>query len=499
MNKYIAHIIIEARSILVLGSGNSNLDNDAIVAKDFNRLPYIPGTSIAGVLSSIFEKKYGSTDRINVFGGDRTNRNSEDKETFFGSNIEFSDAYLINESGYVLQKTSLKEDLTAYQKKFLLLPKREHARINHKGVAEKHGKFDNEFVYKGARFKFEVSLDDANDTYFNFILSSIYSDMFLIGGGTTNGYGQFDIIDIQTKIYNLTIEDDFNAYLNRTVDLNIDLAGESFKNKIITIDEIWQRKLYIVSSSAIHIGAGYGDCDVDESNYKEWVIEWNSQNKPEWKLCNVIPGSSIKGILAHRVAYYRNIEENKTIEHLIRDNRMVAITSKVNSDLESKMNKVNEILLNEVLDLTEKRIAILNIKNEIEEYGFDGKTRIELFTNIVGENNMDVKHFFGTAGNEDLDGEMGSVIVEDIYINNEDVVETIFDHNAIDRYTGGTIDSALYSEKVFQPNHPFDLNIICRKNIQGTNLSKAINDLLNSKLAIGGKTNKGYGFINIIS
>ena len=213
MNKYIAHIIIEARSILVLGSGNSNLDNDAIVAKDFNRLPYIPGTSIAGVLGSIFEKKYGSTDRINVFGGDRANRNSEDKETFFGSNIEFSDAYLINESGYVLQKTSLKEDLTAYQKKFLLLPKREHVRIDLKGVAEKHGKFDNEFVYKGARFKFEVSLEDANDTYFNFILSSIYSDMFLIGGGTTNGYGQFDIIDIQTKIYNLTNEDDFNAYL----------------------------------------------------------------------------------------------------------------------------------------------------------------------------------------------------------------------------------------------------------------------------------------------
>ncbi|MBK8390614.1 MAG: hypothetical protein IPL23_15590 [Saprospiraceae bacterium] len=42
--------------------------------------------------------------------------------------------------------------------KFDNLPTRQHVRIDHKGVAINGGLFDNEVVFKGTRFKFEIEL-----------------------------------------------------------------------------------------------------------------------------------------------------------------------------------------------------------------------------------------------------------------------------------------------------------------------------------------------------
>ena len=58
-HKYIARLIIEAATPLLVGSGEKGLTVDKLVAKDANNLPYIPATGLAGVLRHAFAIAFG--------------------------------------------------------------------------------------------------------------------------------------------------------------------------------------------------------------------------------------------------------------------------------------------------------------------------------------------------------------------------------------------------------------------------------------------------------
>lgn len=48
--RLLSRFVIEAQTPISVGKGEKSILSDAIVATDVNGLPYIPGTSIAGVL-----------------------------------------------------------------------------------------------------------------------------------------------------------------------------------------------------------------------------------------------------------------------------------------------------------------------------------------------------------------------------------------------------------------------------------------------------------------
>ena len=48
--RLLSRITLEALSPLVIGSGNKNIKTDSVVAKDVNELPYIPATTLAGLI-----------------------------------------------------------------------------------------------------------------------------------------------------------------------------------------------------------------------------------------------------------------------------------------------------------------------------------------------------------------------------------------------------------------------------------------------------------------
>ena len=66
--RHIAHIVIEAETPLKVGSNASDFVQDAPVQKDWNGLPMILGTSIAGVLRKDFEKTFDKTKAEDIFG-----------------------------------------------------------------------------------------------------------------------------------------------------------------------------------------------------------------------------------------------------------------------------------------------------------------------------------------------------------------------------------------------------------------------------------------------
>ena len=459
--RYIARIIVEAETPLAVGSATMLEDQDSPVAKDFNNLPYIPGTAIAGWL----RHKFDNTGIIEYFGDDPGDNNSQTK----GSNLITSDALLMNIDNKVFQQVAdIQND--NFLKRFLDLPIRQHVAIDIKGTAKDGSLFDSEVVYKGSRFKFEISLElpQEDDTAWGEILQAFNSDDFYIGGGQFDGYGKLKVIEIKEKKFDLNTQ--LDDYLNITVDLNEsieDAQNFEFEKEITRTYEYIEHKLTGVNSFH-HFGAGYGDNEVDHINYKEYVVDYSDNNMP-FKSKFVIPGTSIKGALAHRVAYYYNLENGKTVEELIN------LPAKLPEDLEG-------------LKTIKEQLEQLNLKEKLE--------------NAAYENNEAVKSLFGTAkDSKNNKGASGEVIIHDIWIDGEtketkETKEHIFYHNKIDRFTGGTVDGALYSEKVLNIDE-VTLRIAVKKdNPNKKYLEMAISDLLEGRLPVGGKVNKGHGIFN---
>jgi len=403
--RYVAHITIKTLTPLKVGSSKIALHTDMPINRDFNNLPFIQGTTIAGILRKEFEEKEAE----NIFGYERS------KEDGQGSKVIISNALLLDENGKV------HEDLLTKKSEFLKffdnLPIREHTAINVKGTAKEHSKYDEEIVYKGAMFKFAI--ESENEEYIQKILSKL--EKIRIGGKTTNGYGKFEIVDIEFEAM------DDERYANYTASLN---------EKLNSIEIEFEKTDYIVYELTLKpddtffiFGSGKPDDDVDMTYVKEKVLDYKNKTLKEMAL---IPGSSIKGALSHRVAYYY---------------------------LKSK-----------------------NINN-LTQFDKDECENNDMFCDAVRE-------LFGSKKDEKR-GQKGNVIVEDVYFETEG--EKKFDHVKIDRFTGGAFDGALFNEKTTTVNE-IKINIYVKKSAKYIDLlEKAIKDICGGMLPLGGMVTKGHG------
>ena len=279
MANYTAHITIEAETPLKVGSNNSDFLQDAPVQKDWNNLPMILGTSIAGVLRKDFNKEKVD----DIFGNDN------------GSKVMISNALLVDEKGNVCEELLLEK--TPFLEIFDNLPIREHTAITSKGVAKEHSKFDEEVVYKGTKFKFSVELVKDDKENFEAILNLLNSPSFRLGGGSTKGFGKFKIVKIKTtsKECSSSLNDDFEDEYN-------------YKNTIPNCDYI-KYELKIKPDDFFMLGSGFGDEDADMTPVYEKVIQYDETNSGLSEEQILIPASSIKGAIAHRTAFYYNLQK----------------------------------------------------------------------------------------------------------------------------------------------------------------------------------------------
>lgn len=420
--RFIARIVLEAKTPLVIGSGNKDIYTDATIAKDVNGLPYIPGTSIAGVVRHAL----GLTDEEEKFFG------YQKGEKGHGSEIIFSEAKMIGADGKVID--GIKELKGEFYDAFKKLPVRQHVRITDKGVGAEHGKFDEEIIYKGTQFCFEIEVlsESADTNMFNDALKKMYSAEFRIGGGSRKGFGKVEVKSCKFQILDLSNPDHLNKYLAHSSDLSIPFEGEIFEvgsqNNDVTIYE-----LKLEPEDFFLFGAGFGDNEVDLVPVKEKVVDYEEKKVVDVNV--LIPASSIKGALAHRVAFH--------------------------------YNKLNGWF----------------VGNE------DAK---------VGNENKAVQELFGYTSEDGKEKARGNVLFEDI-IENKAVSEKIFNHVSIDRFTGGAIDGALFSEKAtYAKGLSFTTTITLLKKGLGDSkileaFESALKDIVNGMLPLGGATNKGYG------
>lgn len=438
-HRFLARIIIEAKTPLAVGSGNKDIITDALVAKDVNGMPYIPATSIAGVLRSMMGKEADS-----FFGFQAANGGK-------GSEIIFTEAKILSSTSQVIDGLNIEAVNDALLEKYVELPIRQHVRIDSNGVAVDHGKFDEQIVFKGSRFCFEIEMvsDGTNYGQFQTTLSRLSDSSFRIGGGTRCGFGEIEIIELRTKYLDLTKETDLKLYLDKSSNLSVAWSGwdDSTKPASHTDSNQWiSYKLELSPEDCFLFSSGFGDEDTDMTPVKARQVNWENNRGQLSDMRILIPATSVKGALAHRVAYH--------------------------------WNRLNEY--------------------------FIGDDRAK-----VGKDNEAVKALFGSEGEKE-DNEMtnqvrGNLLFSDIIQALDSHQEKILNHVKIDRFTGGAIDGALFNEKtIYGKNESFEFTILANKVALATTnaetrmivqeaLEAALMDICKGLLPLGGGVNRGNG------
>ncbi|MCI0501112.1 MAG: RAMP superfamily CRISPR-associated protein, partial [Epsilonproteobacteria bacterium] len=181
-----------------------------------------------------------------------------------------------------------------------------------KGVAdsENNGKFDEEVVYKGTRFKFRLELiaNENDELNWNELIKSINSKIFRLGGGTTKGFGNIKILsDLSSyDIFEITSKE----YQGKTSSLNTTFSKPFPKDEKDIDYTIYT--LNITPDDFFMFGSGFGDDDADMTPVFEKVVDYDIKDLSTKQV--LIPASSIKGAIAHRTTYHFNKLQGNTIE-----------------------------------------------------------------------------------------------------------------------------------------------------------------------------------------
>lgn len=445
-HRSLARIVIEAKTPLAIGSGQKDILSDSLVMLDVNGLPYIPGTSIAGVVRSMVDPV---TNHSASYFGYQLSEDDKEKsgldKSSHGSEIIFSEARILNSKQQVVDGIATADELadpllSEYRK---MLPVRQHVCIDDKGTAKKGGKFDQQVVYAGTRFCFEIEMlsDGSKDKDFGDVLNAINHESFRIGGGVHNGFGSIHVNKIFTKTLNLCDSQDLDMYLEKDSSLS---AEWPYWDKVESVEKLSDEQYmsYSIELTAVDFmffGSGYGDSlgDADMTTVRASRVCWDSGMGILEKDLLLIPATSLKGALRHRVAYHHN----KLLHRYVDDN-----TNGAPKD---------------------------------------------------ADNDEAVRALFGYQEQERKKLVAGKVLMSDII--EKTAQSKLVNHVCIDRFTGGAIDGALFTEQVdYAGGRKFELEIMVEKSaFNGDKIKEsfemAIKDLCEGLLPLGGGVNRGNG------
>ena len=476
--RLIARVTIEAATPLAIGSGKKSILTDATINRDANDLPFIPGTTLAGLIRHAINEELA--DRL--MGFIKKKNDKKDEYEVEGSRLIVTEAKLLNRKGKAIDgllniETACDDEDKAFLDDFKHAPIRQHAKINHRGVTEDKGKFDEEVVPKGARFCFEMELmanpkseEELAEYKQNFkdLLGVLVADGFRVGGKSRNGFGKIEVVG-KACLYrelDLSLPADLDLYLKKSASLAETWDGfEPLELERPQESRYTRYKLEITPKDFLFFGSGFGNEDVDHSYIKEQHITWDGDgNSGRWHSQNlslVVPASSVKGALAHRTAFH--------------------------------FNKLAERFADDI--------------------------PAEELANHSGKHNEAVCALFGSEGNDDdnqpykkenatqrCDGKRrGHVLFADIVtLKNKKTDKKIHNHLKIDRFTGGAIEGALFDEEALlaHPDEPemlgLELLVDVDERINEDQriilaFEEALKDVCKGLLPLGGNVNKGYG------
>ncbi len=187
------------RSPLLIGSGveRDGNDVDTQILRDKAGVPFIPGTSIAGVIRATLSNKVENA----FFGGEVSLPGDGKKGTEVQSAVNIDDIFLHD------AKVVLRDGV---------------AIDNMRGVAVEERKYDYELVERGAEGDFcaEITLRGYHKELFGDYLPKVVHKLaegvatgFRVGAMTAKGFGHVQVEELALDYYNFTKKDDALAWL----------------------------------------------------------------------------------------------------------------------------------------------------------------------------------------------------------------------------------------------------------------------------------------------
>ena len=449
----VARVTVEAVSPLHCGSGRGDDVSDADVLRDMNDLPTIAGTSLAGVLRAMFRAAGADQLREAALFGDQEQ----------GSRLTVSFGLVVDGRGRVVEGLlpSDRDDDVLKLLRPLDTPLRKHVRITDRGVADAEGRglFDERIVPAGTRFVFELGLaggGGGEERDFDLLLDIVRGGL-RVGGHTRRGLGLLRPIRIASRSFDLAQESDRRAFASLPTPLaeNASVLQESPLgpgapgNRPTLRLLLRPRTPWAIGSDTPWRQRDKDQNEEDISIYREPAILWgkDGRGRPEERV--VVPATSIKGVLAHRVAWHANVAALRA--------------------------------------------------GRVEE-ARTGRPGFEAVALLFGSEGS------GVAGNEvgGGDARAGIVFVDDAVLNPSPEIDktVLLTHSGIDRFTGGVREGVLFSERLVAPGTPFEtrLEIDDRAGHDvpasaRESLRLALEDLRGGKWQIGQGYGRGHGWV----
>lgn len=207
---HLMRVTIEAVSPLSFGSGDvapvtrerredgetkTSTHSVTALARDANGLPAIPGATVQGVLRHLFEAEHGAAEACALFGyAEGTKGKVSRLSVSFGAVHDRADQAVI---GLIVDAARIANDqiLSLLRRDEPL--RRDHVALNARHVADGHKKFERRAVPVGTRFSIEFALWDEADQgkgKLTTILGLFNHEAFRLGGAGRQGYGRIKLV-----------------------------------------------------------------------------------------------------------------------------------------------------------------------------------------------------------------------------------------------------------------------------------------------------------------
>ncbi len=389
-------IVFSITSPLTIGSGENDVTDKDII-KDSEGIPYIPASSIAGVIC----QKLAAQDEKEAkkyMGYVKPEKVRDREESISEGVVVLYDATKCADSSFTI---SVRDSVSLDEYK----------------TAKKGAKFDMEILEPGVKFEtfIEQSFDDTYDKdYGAKIVDAFLKDNLSFGGKTTRGYGDISVDNVDEKEFD-------------------------FENP---------------------------------DNIDKW-LEFDLYTFNDWTPCKV---EAKKG-------------EGKTLTLELKQKGAISIrryTTKVSKDDETQPDM-------EQLTLHDGEIPVIPgtswagaFRHRMKEFGIDTDGMDSIFGYVAGDGKNEKvrsKLYFGES--QLKNGKFQKL-----------------SRNSIDRFFGGTVNGALFTERVYYDGTT-ELKIGWNSNEaipeeESKALTAALTDLHFGFLAVGGETSIGRGLFTIV-
>ncbi len=232
-----------------IGSGKGDARTDALVVKDFSNRPYIPGSSLRGVLRSTIERiasSIGKNPCMLVNKGCVTNsgelqeefkkilkdKDKTDIESFLNDDSKICPVCRLFGSTVIASRIRVTD---LYLKNDIKLTAVRHGVAINRDTetSQDKAKFDFETVPAQTRFDFEIigeNLDDNNLALLAIGIQEMVDGDFWLGGNTARGLGKCKLAGLKIKYFNGS--EGLRQYLVSREDGLDEMSKEDFFNKI---------------------------------------------------------------------------------------------------------------------------------------------------------------------------------------------------------------------------------------------------------------------------